>query len=79
MVMTYYCAYLRKIAWPQVNRSEAKKDNAICVKLSYVFSNVASGRAKCGRSARQRRRDSVQWACLNKPESKRTWQILPSK
>lgn len=40
MLMTYYCAYLRKIAWPQVNLREAK-DNSACVKLSYhLFPNV---------------------------------------
>lgn len=40
MVITYYCAYLRKIAWPQVNRSEAK-ENVVCVNLSYhLFPNV---------------------------------------
>lgn len=50
MVITYYCAYFRKIAWPQVNRSEAK-DNAICVQLSYnLFSNVAWARHEPNRS-----------------------------
>ncbi len=73
MVITYYCAYLRKIAWPQVNRSEAK-DNAICVNLSYhLFSNVAQARhecAKCERCSWQRRRGIVCTCAVgsNKPE-----------
>lgn len=75
MVMTYYFAYLRKIAWPQVNRSEAK-DNAMGVKLSYhLFANVAlAGHeyARCESCAQWRKRCT---ACtgavgLNKPGSK---------
>lgn len=37
MAITYYFAYLRKAAWPQVNWSEAK-DNAMCeIVISSIF------------------------------------------
>ena len=79
--MAYYFAYLRKIAWPQVNRSEAK-DNAIGVKLSYhLFANVALAGHECARcescASRRKRRTACTGAVgLNKPESKWTRQII---
>lgn len=48
MVIPYYFAYLWKIAWPQVNQREAK-ETAICVKLSYLFSNVVLAEHECAK------------------------------